>query len=95
LHPAFRHDWKYCRNKKQAERRGFEGTHNKMELKAAGHQTAKKLLLAGSRCTLLGQIHKEFKVHKIAVMTGSSLNHYRAATEHVSTAINHCVTRCK
>lgn len=33
--------------------------------------------------------YKEFKVHKIAVMTGSSLNHPCAATEHVSGAINH------
>lgn len=64
-------------------------------VQAAGHKTAKKLLLAGSRCTLLGQIHEEFKVHKIAAMTGSSLNHRRAATEHVSRAINHCMTRCK
>lgn len=69
--------------------------HNKMELKAAGHKRAKKLLLAGSRCTLLGQIYKEFKAHRIAVMTGSSLNHYCAAIEHVSTAINHYMTRCK
>lgn len=88
-------DLSACRSKEQAERRGFEGTHNKREVKAAGDKTAKKLLLAGSRCTLLGQIHKEFKVHKIAVMTGSRLNHYRAAIEHVSTAINHCMTRCK
>lgn len=28
-------------------------------------------------------------------MTGSSLNHRCAATEHVSRAIHHCMTRCK
>lgn len=71
-----------------------KGMHE-MGVQAAGHKTAKKLLLAGSRCTVLGQIHKEFKAHEIAVMTGSSLNHHRAATEHVSRAINHCMTRCK
>lgn len=78
----------------QAGRKGFEGMPNKMKLKAAGHKTARScyLLEAGA---LLGQTHEEFKVHQIAAMTGSSLNHHRAAMEHVSAAVNHPMTRRK
>lgn len=100
-HRTFRPEHKYWPNNLislragSSRKKGLQGDAQQDWVEGSRSQDSKKLLLAGSRCTVLGQTHEEFKVHQIAVMTGSSLNHHRAATEHVSTAINHSMTKYK